>query len=237
MREPAHPWGTILHEVWEGDIAGRRGDIFSDDWASGRFYWSLRGVYRNLWGVFRSLWGEGRHGGRGACPGVGRGRWARAAQHPQAGDALDDQRDSPASVGWLDDALWQVYPANADLDGAGGRAVLGMGPGWRVFARLFFARNCSGVLRSAAPGPGVGTVRARAVGAVPGAGSGVPGAAAFSAGHRAGDLYAVGAAAGKLRQRVRPPDAKRRAHEFRGGFVVRIETRKQKLETRNWKLE
>src|SRR5207253_5409562 len=129
--------------------------------------------------------------------------------------------------------------------GAGGRAVLGMGPGWRVFARDFFARNCSGVLRSAAPGPGVGTVRARAVGAVPGAGSGVPGAAAFSAGHRAGDLYAVGAAAGKLRQRVRPAGAKRRAHEFRGGFVAlrqEPEIRNQKLECRkvegrNWKLE
>ena len=69
MREPAHPWGAILHEVREGGTAGRRGDIFSDDGASGRFHWSLRGVYRNLCGAFRSLWGEGRHDGRGACSG------------------------------------------------------------------------------------------------------------------------------------------------------------------------
>src|SRR5438552_17596046 len=100
-------------------------------------------------GVFRSLWGEGRHDGRSACPDSERVRWTRAAQHPPAGDALDDQRDSPAGVGRLNDALWQVYPADADLDGPGGRAVLGMGPGWRAFARDLFGRNCSGALRSA----------------------------------------------------------------------------------------
>src|SRR5438477_252616 len=31
MRKPAHPWGTILHEVREGGPAGRGGDIFSGD--------------------------------------------------------------------------------------------------------------------------------------------------------------------------------------------------------------
>ncbi len=34
MREPAHPWGAILHALREGDTAGWRGDIFSNDGAS-----------------------------------------------------------------------------------------------------------------------------------------------------------------------------------------------------------
>src|SRR5438132_8629676 len=57
MREPAHPWGAILHEVREGDPAGWRGDIFSHDGASGRFYRSLRGVYGTLRGIHGNLWG------------------------------------------------------------------------------------------------------------------------------------------------------------------------------------
>ena len=77
----------------------------------------------------------------------------------------------------------------------------GGGPFWGwgldgVFSRGFFSLGIVLALFGVLPGSGVGTFRARALGAVPGTGSGVPGAAAFSARHRAGDLYAVGAAAG-----------------------------------------
>src|SRR5260370_25740262 len=84
-----------------------------------------------------------------------------------------------------------------------------MGPGQSHFAPPFFRRDRGGALRRAAPGPGVGTVRARTVGALPRASPGIPGAAAFSAGHGTGNLYAVGAAAGEFRQRVRTPSPRR----------------------------
>ncbi len=86
----------------------------------------------------------------------------------------------------------------------------------------FFRWSCAGDFRSAAPGSGVGAFRTRAVGAIPRASPGIPGAAAFSAGHRAGDLHAVGAAAGDFRQRVRPVGSTRRASPLRVGFFLSL---------------
>src|SRR5437016_9771282 len=171
MRERTHPWGTILHEVRESDSAGRSGDLFSDDRSR---HW----VYGNSWGGYRNLWRAGRHGGRGACPGSGRVRWARAAQHPPAGGPLDDQRDSPAGGCRLDDDLWQdVYSVYARPNGV----AIGkqMGLGLSFLGRPLSAGHFSRTLRCAAPGSGVGTVRARALGTVPGASSGFPGADPF----------------------------------------------------------
>src|SRR5438876_8403713 len=187
---------------------------------------------RELMGGLQELMESRRHGGRGACPGSGRVRWARAAQHPPAGGPLDDQRDSPAGGCRLDDDLWQdVYSVYARPNGV----AIGkqMGLGLSFLGRPLSAGHFSRTLRCAAPGSGVGTVRARALGTVPGASSGFPGADPFSVWHCAGDFYAIGAACGGFRQRVRPPGAKRRPREFRRRFVaLRQKRRNQKLETR-----
>jgi hypothetical protein len=120
----------------------------------------------------------------------------------------------------VDDDVWQdVFPVYAGMDDVASRGQMGLGLSFPAFPGHF-----SRILRSAAPGSGVGTFRARAMGAVPGASPGILGAAAFSAGHGAGDSYAVGAAAGDFRQGVRPAGA-RRADEFGGGFVVGQEKR------------
>src|SRR6267143_2792793 len=106
--------------------------------------------------------------------------------------------------GWwefLDDDLRQnVSPVYARPGWGAIRGQMGLGHSFPGRPRS--AGHFSRILRGAAPGSGVWTFRARAVGAVPGTSSGVPGAAAFSDGHRAGELHAVGAAAGAFRQRV-----------------------------------
>src|SRR5260370_111358 len=87
---------------------------------------------------------------------------------------------------------------------------------WRAILHVVWESD----VRRAAPGSGVGAFRARIMGAVPGAYPGVPGAAAFSVGHRAGDVHAVGAAAGEFWQRVRTSGATQRTPGFRHSFIV-----------------
>jgi len=72
----------------------------------------------------------------------------------------------------------------AGWDRAAGRFS---GGAWTAFFRgNFFRGHRSGALRRAAPGSSVGAFRARAVGAVPRASFGIPGATAFSVRHGAG---------------------------------------------------
>src|ERR1700694_2895612 len=176
MRDPAHLWRAILHQMRQADCPE--------------------------WNRVISWFGAGfepdKQARGGACCGSGRFGWARAAQHPRSGDSVDDQRHSPADGSRLDDDFREdVYPAHAGLDGTGRRAVFRMEPGQYPFAGNFFRRDCSGALWSSPPGSSVGAFRTRAVGADAGTGAGVPGVAAFSVRHGAGDLHAVGAAAGE----------------------------------------
>ena len=128
-----------------------------------------------------------------ACCGSGCFEWSRAAQSPPSGDSLDDQRHSPAGGNRLDDDFRQdVFPVYAELGKPGRVAHWGqMGLGRSFHARPLFRGHFSGALRCAALGSGLGTIRARAVGAVPRASPGIPGAAAISAGDGALGIYTL----------------------------------------------
>ena len=159
-----------------------------------------------------------------ASRGNGRFEWASAAQSPPSGNSLDDQRDSAADGNRLDDDLRQdVFSIYAWLGRPGRVASWGqMGLGHSFYGRPLFPGHFSGALRRAAPGSCLGPFRTRAMGAVPRASPGIPGAAAFSVWHRAGDLHAVGAAARDFRQGVRTAHPAGRASQRRVGFFLSL---------------
>src|SRR6266849_8790132 len=183
MGDAAHCGSAVLLEVREGDSGGQSGGFCN----------------RSSYGAGdRASWSLWRASGRG-----GRVRWAGAAEPEDTGDALAHQWDSAVGGSGFDDHFRRgVLPVSARLERPG-RAVDGrMGVGRFSFARDILRGRGAGDVRRAAPGSGVGTFRARIVGAYAGAGAWFPRAASHSVWHGAGGLYAVGAAAGRVRHGV-----------------------------------
>ena len=137
------PGGAATSSATTGQVAGSTG-----------VYAGSTGTYAAPSGAY----GE-RAGMTAGAPARGseRVRRARAAQPPSASDALDDQRNSPAGVGRLDDNLRQdVCPIPQGSMGLA--AWRPMGSGLSFSGCFLLAGNCAGALWSTAPGSGVGTV-------------------------------------------------------------------------------